>query len=379
MLTRTARDEAQASRVESAVRDAPPRSASIPRDATEPVFSAATIARLFRSWESLSGVLLAVSGGPDSVALMLLASRWASGRPGTPRISVATVDHRLRRESSQEAAAVAAWAGALGLDHATLVWDGPKPKARIQELARERRYELLLTHAREIGAEVVATAHHSDDQAETILFRLLRGSGIAGLAGMAATIERGGCLISRPLLGYAKDDLVAFCEAAAHPYLRDPSNADPAFARTRIRDLLALLEREGSNRRILLELGRRAARAEAALAEQARRTCAALEADRACDRIVARIGKLATEPDEIVMRVLANEIKTMNVGGRIRLDRLESLGERFCAALRSGARLSASLGGAVLELDPDGTLTLRREPLRRRGARVRSTLPEAGP
>lgn len=378
MLTRSARDDASASRVRDADRNAAARPASGRGEATEPVVSDETIARLFESWEPLSGVLLAVSGGPDSIAMMLLAARWARGRAGAPRLSVATVDHGLRPDSAQEAAAVAAWAKALGLDHATLAWQGPKPRARIQELARATRYDLLVAHAHRIGAEAIATAHHADDQAETILFRLLRGSGLAGLAGMAATSERGGCLISRPLLVCSKDILVAACEAAAHPYFSDPSNADPAFARTRIRDLLARLEPEGLNRRILLELGRRAARAEAALAEQARRTCAALEADRTAGRFVARVGVLATEPHEIALRVLANEIKKINDGREIRLDRLERLGARFCAALRSGARLSASLGGAVLELDPDGTLTLRREAPRRRGAHVRSTLPEAG-
>ncbi len=379
MLSPAALRDAPASRGQRADRDARARPASVPRAATEPIGSDATIARLFESWEPLSGVLLAVSGGPDSVALMLLAARWARSRAAAPRLFVATVDHGLRPESSKEAEAVAAWAKALGLAHTTLAWNGPKPQARVQELARDKRYELLLEHAKDVGAEAVATAHHADDQAETILFRLLRGSGVAGLAGMASSSERGGCLISRPLLGCPKDTLVATCEAAAHPYFRDPSNADPAFARTRIRDLIARLEPDGLNRRVLLELGRRAARAEAALAEQARRLGAALDVERTSERAVARVGVLASQPDEIVLRVLANEIKKINDGRGIRLDRLESLSARFCAALRSGTRLSASLGGALVVLDPDGTLSLRREALRQRGTRVRSSLPEDGP
>jgi tRNA(Ile)-lysidine synthase len=349
-----------------------------PAQAGERIFSDETIARLFRSWDELAGVLLAVSGGPDSVALMLLAARWAKGRPAAPRLSVATVDHRLRRESCAEATAVAAWAEALGLPHTTLVWDGPKPTARVQERAREKRYELLLAHAKEIEATALATAHHADDQAETILFRLLRGSGLAGLSGMAAASARDGFLVSRPLLELPKQDLVATCEAVAHPYFRDPSNTDTAYARTRIRDLLARLEPDGLNRRLLLELGRRVLRAETALAEVARRASARLEADRGESRFIARAGMLASEPDEIIMRVLACEIKNLNAGHQIRLDRLESLAARLGVALRSGGRLCATLGGAIVELDPDGTLTLCREPPRRRGARVRSSLPRAG-
>jgi tRNA(Ile)-lysidine synthase len=339
--------------------------------------SDAAIARLFQSWEPLRGILLAVSGGPDSVALMLLAAAWARQRSLAPRLFVATVDHGLRPDSREEAAAVAAWATALGLAHATLVWEGPKPKARVQECAREKRYELLLAHAMDVGAEALATAHHADDQAETILFRLLRGSGIAGLAGMAARSERFGFPITRPLLACTKADLVAACETAGHPYFRDPSNADPAFARTRMRELLARLEPEGLNRQRLLDLGRRAAKAEAALARHALEVCASLGAERMQDRLVARVRALATEPEEIVMRVLSYEIQNINDGRDIRLDRLESLAARFHAALRSGVRLSASLGGTLVELAPDGTLTLRRESRRRRGMPAAPTSPQA--
>jgi tRNA(Ile)-lysidine synthase len=334
----------------------------------------AALAALFATWEPFSRVLLAVSGGPDSVALMLLATRWARQRPEALHLSVATVDHGLRPRSATEAAAVAEWAAALGLAHATLRWEGPKPQTRVQERARQKRYELLLAHAKEIGAEAIATGHHADDQAETILFRLARGSGVTGLAGMAPVGERDGRRILRPLLAHDKAALVATCEAAAHPYFSDPSNADAGYARTRIRDLLAELEPEGLNRRVLLQLGRRAARAEAALVELTRRCSTRLDATRTPDRFVADIRLLAVEPDEIVLRVLAHEIKAINMGRAVRLDRLESLAARLSAALRSGAGLSATLAGVLLELDPGGTLKLRRESARGRSARVRSTL-----
>ncbi len=165
---------------------------------------------------------------------------------------------------------VARWAAKLGLAHAILVWEGVKPKSRIQERAREARYELLCAYAARIGADHVMTAHHADDQAETILFRLLRGSGISGLAGMAISSERNGLVLARPLLAHAKADLAAFCESRAQPFFDDPSNQDPIYARTRIRRLAGLLADEGLGRTTLLRLGRRAARADAALAARAR-------------------------------------------------------------------------------------------------------------
>ena len=234
------------------------------------LFSDAAILSLFRPFENARGILLAVSGGPDSVALMLIAAKWASLLAAPPSISVATVDHRLRESAAREAEMAASWAIAFSLPHTILVWDEAKPKSRIQERAREARYALLFQHAARIGANYVMTAHHADDQAETILFRLLRGSGISGLAGMERVSERNGLILARPLLAYAKAELVAFCAAKAHPYIEDPSNDDPAYARTRLRRLGSLLASEGLDRAALLRLGRRAARAEAALAERAR-------------------------------------------------------------------------------------------------------------
>jgi tRNA(Ile)-lysidine synthase len=384
MLTPPARKQRRTRGMDRIPDDGVPFPPSEPPEVTAPSFSEATIARLLRCWEPLPGVLLAVSGGPDSVALMLLAAAWTERCSGTTSLQVATVDHGLRPRSRDEAETVAEWAKALGLPHTTLVWEGEKPGARIQEKAREKRYELLFAHARKIGAAALATAHHADDQAETILFRMIRGSGITGLAGMAPMTDRGGCLLSRPLLELTKQELVAHCEAANHPYFRDPSNEDPAYARTRIRDLLRRLEPEGLDRQVLLDLGRRAGRADTALAEQARRVRATLASENSKGRIRVEMRALAAEPDEIVMRIIANEIRKINGGHEIRLDRLERLSARFREALRSGTRLSASLGGAIVDLDLHGTLGLRKEPERQRGRPVRSTIsrsrsrPEAG-
>ena len=289
-----------------------------------------------------------------------MAAEWASRRGA--RVSAATVDHRLRPESAAEAAAVAALCERLGVPHATLVWTGPKPTTRLQERAREARYRLLAAHALAIGADALATAHHADDQAETVLFRLLRGSGVAGLAGMAAASPRGGVTLLRPLLGVAKADLVAFCRARRAPFVNDPSNADPAYARTRLRVLMGSLADEGLDAHGLARLARRAAEADEALA-------------RMTGEVEARLGDgpidacaLALEPIAIVERVLARRIAA--VGGRdearIGLEKIEALAALLRDAVAEGRALVANVGGALVRLTAKGRLDFVNEPPRRR-------------
>ena len=337
------------------------------RKPVEARFSAADIARIFSPWEAARGIVLGVSGGPDSVALMLLAAEWARGRAAPPALSAATVDHGLRKDSASEAGMVGRWAAALALPHAILVWDGVKPKSRVQEHARVARYNLLFEHAAKIGADHVMTAHHADDQAETILFRLLRGSGISGLSGMASSSERNGLVLARPLLAHAKADLIAFCEMKAHPFVDDPSNEDPAYARTRMRHLGGLLADEGLGRAGLLRLGWRAARAEAALEQRARAVRAGLIARREPGEFSVDISALADEPQEILLRFLADELKLINGGKPLRLERLEALALRLGQALRARIACTATLGGAALRLQNNRILVVVREGRRRRG------------
>src|SRR5215510_13862680 len=171
----------------------------MPGDETSPI-SAAQAREIFAPWKSVPAVVLAVSGGPDSVALMWLAARWRRGLKRGPRLIAVTVDHGLRAEAAREARDVKRLAKALAVEHRTLRWRGAKPKTGVPAAAREARYALLAKAARASGARHVATAHTLDDQAETLLMRLLRGSGIAGLAAMAPETERGGVWLARPLL-----------------------------------------------------------------------------------------------------------------------------------------------------------------------------------
>ena len=230
--------------------------------------SSADIDAIFAPFVRAKALLIAVSGGPDSTALLLMATEWAKRR-GKTRIEAATVDHGLRAESADEAKAAAALCAQLGVGHRVLQWKGAKPTSRLQERAREARYRLLVDHAKAIGADALMTAHHADDQAETVLFRLLRGSGVAGLRGMDVLTSRDDMTIARPLMGLKKRDLLAFANARGASFIDDPSNTDPRFARTRLRTLLVRLGEEGLDAEALDRLARRARETEEALAHLA--------------------------------------------------------------------------------------------------------------
>ena len=181
---------------------------------------------------------LAVSGGPDSLAMLLLA---AAARPG--KVEAATVNHGLRPESRAEAEMVAVLCEKLGVPHATLVieWDLP-PTSAIQEQARAVRYGALAAWLRERGISALLTAHHLDDQAETMLMRLNRGSGVRGLAGMRRRAPLPGDpeqLLLRPLLDWRRSELEQVCTDAGVSPALDLGNEDDKHERVRIRRALA--------------------------------------------------------------------------------------------------------------------------------------------
>ncbi len=184
-------------------------------------------------FEPAPRLAVAVSGGPDSLALAILAERWARARGGG--VTALVVDHGLRPDSAAEARRVGAWLAARGIAHALLEWRGPKPATGIQEAARAARYALLAEWCRAHRHLHLLTAHHRDDQAETVLIRRRAGSGPDGLAGMPAVRELAGCRLLRPLLGIARPRLAALLDALGQDFVRDPSNADPAFERARLR------------------------------------------------------------------------------------------------------------------------------------------------
>ena len=314
-----------------------------------------------------SPLLLAVSGGPDSTALMRAAAAW-SGARGSPPLFVATVDHGLRPEARAEAEMVGAAAQRLCLPHAILTWRD-RPERVSQETARVARYALLVRHAVEIGATRLATAHTFDDQVETILMRLADGSGLSGLAGMAPVTRRGPISHLRPLLHRKKAALVATCRARGWDFAEDPTNRDTRFARPRWRTLGEALAREGLTPERIVRLGGRMRRADIALEMRADEVLAHVRRPvPAQGRAALDLSALAREPDEIVLRVLIRVLREVAPEqGHLRLERVEAAFAVLVAARLTGSAMRRSLGGCVLSLDREGLLTISPEAPRKRG------------
>ena len=173
-------------------------------------------AQIFKPLENARGILLGLSGGPDSVAALALLSQW----PHHPPVFAATFDHGLRAGSRDEANQCANLCAPFNIPHAILTWQGDKPATRIQEAAREARYGALIAYAKEIGADVLITAHHADDNLETMMMNFFRGTGIAGLRGI---LPRQHYLI-RPLLPYRKEELLSYATQQKLKWREDSSN-----------------------------------------------------------------------------------------------------------------------------------------------------------
>lgn len=328
--------------------------------------------QVFAPFAAYPKILIAVSGGPDSMALLWLARQWSLA--GGSTIVAATVDHGLRPEAAEEAALVGGWCREAGIDHQVLRWAAPYPKTRVQELAREARYRLLAEAARQCGAGAMATAHHADDQAETILFRLLGGSGVAGLRGMQ-TVNIDGLgedvPLLRPLLAWPKQALEKICSDNGLPVVRDPSNVDPRYARTRLRGLAGALAAEGLGATELARLGRRMAGAQEivdwAVSQQRDRLSRAPLPNGEPGQVLD-LTPFADLPVALITAILRGEIALVNGDdGVLRLDRLEAAAQEISTGLVARAPWHGTLGGTILKLDSQGRLEMRREGRRNRG------------
>jgi tRNA(Ile)-lysidine synthase len=331
--------------------------------------SAAEANSLFSDLKTMPALVLAVSGGPDSTALMVLVARWAKSLKRKPALLVATVDHGLRAESKAEAAGVSRLARKLGLAHRTLRWTGIKPKTGLQQAARQARYRLLADAARKIGATHIFTAHTLDDQAETVLIRLLRGSGMTGLAAMPRVTNvpgsaEGGIRLLRPLLDIPKLRLIATLKASGIGFADDPSNRDPRFTRARLRGLMPALAQEGLDARRLALLARRLKRADTALEAAVDRALTELTTDLGVTGTFDPAG-FARLPDEIALRLLGRALAQLGDEGPVELGKLEALKAALDDAQKSGkSRFRRSLAGTLVTL-ASGKITVERAPPRR--------------
>ncbi len=337
--------------------------------------SAQNARRLFADWKGVPAIVLAVSGGPDSIALMWLAARWRRALARGPRLLAVTVDHGLRAEAAAEARDVKRLAHILDLPHRTLRWTGAKPRTGLPAAAREARYRLLAQAARAHGATHVLTAHTRDDQAETLLMRMLRGSGIAGLAAMARESEREGVRLARPFLSVSKSQLIATLKKAKIDFADDPTNRDLNFTRPRIRTLMPVLATEGGDANNLARLASRLARANAAvevLVDGAERYLALKGREALHPGIGAKTfdaKAFAVMPEEIRLRLLLRAIDRFGHEGPVELGKVEALLSALdrVAAKKTAGRgpLKQTLAGALVSLI-DGRIHVEPAPPRRR-------------
>ena len=352
----------------------------MPDDDNSPI-SAQNAKGLFADFKGTPAIVLAVSGGPDSLALMWLAARWRHALSQGPRLLAVTVDHGLRAEAAAEARAVKHLARSLGLSHRTMRWSGAKPKSGLPAAARSARYRLLAKAARESGATHILSAHTRDDQAETLLMRLVRGSGIAGLSAMARDSEREGVRLARPLLDVPKSRLIATLKKARLSFADDPTNHDTSFTRPRLRALMPALAAEGGDARNLARLASRLARANAAielLVDGAERYLTLRDRmttpPSGADVVVAKsfdAKAFAAMTDEIRLRLLLRAINRFGHEGPAELGKVEVLLSALDEAMAESSakrrpRLKQTLAGALISLADDRISVAPAPPRRRR-------------
>ena len=324
-------------------------------------------------FEAAPTLAVALSGGPDSLALAWLADGWARGCGG--RIVALTVDHGLRPEAADEAATVARLMAARGIAHEVLAWriDADRPTG--QAAARRARYDLLEAACRRRGILHLLTGHTADDQAETVLLRLAKGSGPDGLAGMPAIAERASVRVLRPLLGWRKAALVAVCQAAGLAWIDDPSNRSERVARGRLRRSLPVLAREGLSAERLVDLARRAA--------PARRRTEAVVAAALGDALavfpegyaVLRLAAWRTQPEDVRLAMLGRILRAVGAADYPPRDAaLARLAGRLLDGGSPNGADDSAAGGATLggcRLVPTGDgLLIAREPAAARERRA---------
>ena len=306
-------------------------------------------------FEAAPHIAVAVSGGPDSMALTLLAADWAKAQGGS--VTAITVDHHLRAGSGDEARETGTWLKARGIGHIVLQRDGPAFSGDIQAAAREARYRLLRDWCREHGVLHLLVAHHRDDQAETLLLRLGRGSGLYGLSAMASVLEDGPCRLLRPLLSFPRSRLLATLNAAGQSSVQDPSNHNPAFSRVRLRQAMPSLADLGLSPERLVETAGRLGQSRMALEREAERLlAAAVTLHPAGFAQVDRV-MLTKAPADLQARALAAMIGM--IGSTLYPPRFSRL-ERLMAAVGMPDDFRAcTLGGCKIAPDKKGILIYR--------------------
>ncbi len=302
-------------------------------------------------YEAWPTVCVAVSGGGDSMALALLLDRWVRARGG--RLISLTVDHQLRTDSAIEARQVGDWLSGQGIEHHILKWHDPKATSALQENARAARYALMEDWCQENGILHLFLAHNAEDQAETFLMRLDKGSGPDGLSAMSAVTERRHCRLVRPLLSVSGGELRAFLADQGQGWVEDPSNQNDRFERIRWRRMMT---EQGISPDGICRAAERYGQARGVLEYQAARLSARTVAVHPAGFIRIDRQGLLSAPEELGRRVLARAL--MAVGGAVYPPRRHKQ-ERLMAIVSGREKQTRTLGGCQIECRDDNILIAR--------------------
>ena len=301
-------------------------------------------------FDDFDALAVGVSGGADSMALLFLLQKWCEAQGKT--LHVLSVNHGLREAAQDECDSVAAYCESLRcVYHKVLVWSVPS-EVRVQEAARKARYDLMSEYCKGQGIHHLFLAHHQDDQAETVLFRLSKGSGVDGLAGMRVLQRLGNIVLCRPLLIVPKSAMVDLCAQEKIPFINDPSNEDDAYARVRMRQSMDVLAVEGLSAKRLGVTATRMARASDALD---------IITDKSIEDNTLLINTERIEFNlnvcelhiEILIRIILKAIDMIGLAREYapRLERVENLVEGLQNDLSFRKR---TLGGVIFERDDQG-------------------------
>ena len=284
-------------------------------------------------------VAVAVSGGSDSMALSLLTNNWAKNK--NIECVGLTIDHRLRKESANEAKTVNQWLKKYSMPHEILTYTGEIPSSNIEAIAREYRYNMLIDYVKKNNIDFLLVAHNQDEQTETFFLNLSRGSGVYGLCGISEVYTRNGIEIIRPMLIFTKDEIKEYLKSQNQDWIEDPSNQDEKYKRVKIRKLKNTLENlDLSNERIINTM------------KNMNRVKTAIEffVDEFINRYVIKQQEkiliyrqqIIYYPNEVVLRVFAKIIQEFS-GGKYppRLESLELLLNKIkTKTLKAGITLS---------------------------------------
>ncbi len=282
------------------------------------------ICGLFSSYINHDRIALAVSGGRDSMALMYLVYRWKAHLALNIEIEVLTVNHNLRKAAEDECGFVQKIAKNYGFKHKVLIWEHEHVETSIQEKARKARYQLMLDYVREENIDTILTAHTSDDNIETFIMRLAKGSGLNGLKSINEIRHEDRIQIQRPLLSLSRSLTTEILRSTGNEWVDDPTNDDERFERVKIRNNISLLSSFNISSDNLTKTIQRLARAHESISFFTNLVSEELVELSELGHANVNFDKLRYYPKEIILRVFAKALTDVN-GGNVSLSSLEAV------------------------------------------------------